>query len=65
MGTQIDSKILIACGECSNRLEDSFEQLRESAALLCPVCGHDMKRERAAVLEHIETIRKAIAEVGR
>lgn len=65
MGNETDEPILIACGECSNRRDASYQQLRDAAALLCPVCGHDMKRERAAVLEHIEAIRKAIAEVRR
>ena len=59
-----DEPILIACGECSNRINVSVGRLLETAKLECPACGHEMARERSQVLDHIRSIRKAVANVG-
>jgi len=58
-----DSPIPIACTECSNQIRKTFEQLVANEALECPACGHRMRAERAAVVHHIETIRRAMAGV--
>jgi hypothetical protein len=39
--------------------------MRDSPLLECPVCGHKMTAERAAVLLHVETIRNALAQVAK
>ena len=44
MSDEDDEPILIACGECSNRMQTSFGRLRETATLSCPACGHEMAR---------------------
>jgi DNA-directed RNA polymerase subunit RPC12/RpoP len=59
-----EASIPIACTECSNQVGKTYEWLAGNA-LECPVCGHKMTTERAAVLLHVETIRKAIAEIAR
>ncbi len=64
MSDEDDEPILIACGECSNRMQTSFGRLRETATLSCPACGPEMARERSQVLDHIRSIRKAAADVG-
>ena len=60
-----DSITPIACSECSNQIEKTYQSLRDEDSLVCPACGHSMKAERAAVVEHIESIRNAIASVAR
>ena len=57
--------ISIACSECSNQIEKTYEQLVANEALECPACGHHMIAERTAVVRHIETIRGAMAGVRR
>jgi DNA-directed RNA polymerase subunit RPC12/RpoP len=57
--------IRIACSECTNQVEKTYEWLRENEALTCPVCGHPMAAERAAVVRHVETIRSTIAAIAR
>jgi ribosomal protein S27E len=64
MSDEDDEPILIACSECSNRIQTSFSRLRETATLSCSACGHEMARERSQVLDHIRSIRKAVAEAG-
>lgn len=59
-----EASIPIACTECSNQVGKTYEWLAGNP-LECPVCGHKMTTERAAVLLHVETIRKAIAEIAR
>ena len=59
------SLIPIACSECTNQIERTYTALRESEALTCPACGHAMKAERAAVVGHIESIRRTIASVAK
>jgi DNA-directed RNA polymerase subunit RPC12/RpoP len=60
-----DDPISIACGECSNQIEKTYEQLVTNEALECPACGHHMTAERAAVVRHIAAIRRAMAGVRR
>ena len=60
-----DSLISIACSECSNQIERTYEQLQAREALECPGCGHRMTAERAAVVRHVEMIRMAMAGVRR
>ena len=57
--------ISIACSECSNQVEKTYEQLVATEALDCPACGHHMTAERAAVVRHIAMIRRAMAGVRR
>jgi DNA-directed RNA polymerase subunit RPC12/RpoP len=57
-----EEPILIACGECTSRVEKTFRWLSENRLLECPVCGRNMGDERAAVVDHVETIRRTIAE---
>jgi len=66
MSIETDAPISIACTNCHNQLEKTREWLRanEELELRCPTCGHSMTSERAAVIRHIEAIRKAIAEIG-
>lgn len=64
MSDEDNEPILIACGECSNRINTSFGRLRANAKLECPACGHEMARERSQVLAHIQSIRETVAEVG-
>jgi DNA-directed RNA polymerase subunit RPC12/RpoP len=59
-----DAPIPIACTECSNQVGKTYEWLTGNP-LECPVCGHKMTAERAAVLQHVEAIRKAIAAIAR
>ena len=56
-----DDPILIICTKCSNRVEKTYESLHANADLQCPVCGHNMADERAAVLAHVDRIRQTIA----
>ena len=60
-----DTPIPIACSECTNQTAKTYEWLQEHEALQCPACGHRMTAERAAVVRHIETIRRAMAGVQR
>ena len=57
--------ISIACSECSNQIEKTYEHLVANETLDCPTCGHQMMAERAAVVRHIATIRRAMAGVRR
>ena len=60
-----ESPISIACSECSNQIQKTYEQLQTSEALKCPACGRQMTEERAAVVRHVEAIRRAMAGVRR
>ena len=60
-----DSPISIACSECTNQIQRTYEQLQASDALKCPACSRQMNEERAAVMRHVETIRRAMAGVRR
>ena len=60
-----DDPISIACSECSNQIKKTYGQMLANEALVCPACGHHMTAERAAVVRHIETIRRAMAGVLR
>jgi len=57
--------IPVACPEYTNQVEKTYEWLRENESLSCPVCGHPMAAERAAVVRHVETIRRTIAVIAR
>ena len=59
-----DAPISIACTECSNQVGKTYEWLLGNP-LKCPACGHEMKAERMAVLDHVGTIRSTIAEIAR
>jgi len=59
------SPISVACSKCANQIEKTYEWLRENESLVCPVCGHQMAAERAAVVRHVETIRSTIAAIAR
>jgi len=59
-----DSPISIACSACTNQVAKTYEWLRANDLLECPVCGHHMTRERAAVVQHVETIRSKIGAVA-
>ena len=60
-----DSPISIACSECTNQIDRTYEQLRASEVLKCPACGHQMTAERAAVVRYIECVRNTIAAIAR
>jgi DNA-directed RNA polymerase subunit RPC12/RpoP len=60
-----DTPIPIACSECSNQVEHTYEELKASTGLECPACGHQMAAERAAVVRHVQTVRDSIAAVGK
>jgi transposase len=57
--------ISIACSECTNQIERTYESLRDNETLTCPVCDHQMAAERAAIIQHIETIRNTIAAIAK
>ncbi len=54
-----DTPVLMACVECTNRVETTYASLREAVPLTCPACGRAMADECAAVLQHIDSIRRA------
>jgi DNA-directed RNA polymerase subunit RPC12/RpoP len=58
-----DSPIPVACTECSNQVQKTYEELVTNQTLQCPACGHRMTAERVAVVRHIETITRAMAGV--
>jgi DNA-directed RNA polymerase subunit RPC12/RpoP len=60
-----DSPIPIACAECTSQIAKTYEWLRVNESLQCPACGHHMGAERAAVVQHVEAIRSAIAAIAR
>jgi hypothetical protein len=55
-----NAPIPIACTHCHTQIPKTYRELRDSSELECHVCGHKMKSERAAVLQHLETIRLAL-----
>jgi len=59
------NSISIACSKCTNQIERTYESLRENEGLTCPACGHAMAAERAAVVRHVETIRRTIAGIAK
>ena len=60
-----DSPISIACSNCTNQIQRTYEQLKADGALECPACGHKMTAERSAVVQHVEAIRDAVAAVAK
>jgi hypothetical protein len=61
MAAEYDGPILMACTACANRLERAYSALRDNEKLECPACGRDMASERAAVIDHNETIGRIIS----
>lgn len=61
--TDADQPIAIACPICHRQVEKTLDWLRANEQLACPSCGHGMAAGRAAVMRHIETVRRAMAEV--
>lgn len=61
MVSRRDDPILIVCTACTNRIERTYSSLRDNQTLECPACGADMANERAAVVEHNETIGRIIS----
>jgi Zn ribbon nucleic-acid-binding protein len=59
---EFDAPIPIACTKCRHQVEKTFAWLSDNELLECPACHHDMAGERAAVVEHVRSIRKAIAD---
>lgn len=65
MATESDKPISIACVKCHNQVQKSFQWLSDNAVLECPHCGRNMADERAAVIEHVESIRRVIGDFAR
>jgi hypothetical protein len=61
MAAEHDGPILIVCMACTNRVERTYASLRDNRTLECPACGRDMASERAAVVDHNETIGRIIS----
>ncbi len=55
-----NAPIPIACTHCHTQIAKTYQTLRDSPQLECHACGHKMTSERAAVLQHLETIRLAL-----
>jgi hypothetical protein len=65
MTAEADKPIPIACTNCHNQVEKTFQWLSDNDGLECPSCRRSMAEERAAVLRHVQGIRKVIAEFAR
>jgi DNA-directed RNA polymerase subunit RPC12/RpoP len=56
-----NAPIPIACTHCHTQIAKTYRELRDSQQLECRACGHKMTNERAAVLQHLDTISLALA----
>ena len=56
-----NAPIPIACTHCHTQIPKTYRELRDSSQLECHACGHKMTSERAAVLQHLDTISLALA----
>ena len=56
-----NAPIPIACTHCHTQVAKTYRALRDSPQLECLACGHKMTSERAAVLQHLDTIQGALA----
>jgi hypothetical protein len=65
MTAEADKPIPIACTNCHNQVEKTFQWLSDNDRLECPSCHRNMADERAAVLRHVQGIRKVIADFAR
>jgi NAD-dependent SIR2 family protein deacetylase len=65
MTVESDKPIPIACAQCHNQVEKTFQWLSDNELLECPSCRRNMASERAAVIQHVRTIRKTIADFAR
>jgi ribosomal protein S27E len=61
--TQNSELIAIACSECTNQLQKTYEWLLVNE-LKCPACGHVMVDESKAVTRYIREVREKLSEAG-
>jgi Zn finger protein HypA/HybF involved in hydrogenase expression len=61
--TDENEPIAIACSECTNQVQKTYEWLLENE-LKCPACGHVMVDESKAVTSYIRQVRAKLSEAG-